>query len=63
LGELGAGKTLGLTYMVLRNYHKGRKIYANYALKSIPYTPVTNPEQIETMNDGFFAGDENFSVF
>lgn len=58
LGELGAGKTLAMTYFALRNYWKGKTIYANYMLKKIPFTPVTNPEQITTMRDGFFAGDE-----
>lgn len=41
-----------------RNYWKGKTIFANYALKKIPFTPVINPEQIQTMQDGFFAGDE-----
>lgn len=57
VGELGAGKTLGLTYLAARNYAQGRKIYANYGLK-IPFIPVRNPEQIMSMKDGFFAADE-----
>lgn len=58
LGELGSGKTLSLTYLALRNYYKGRNIYANYALKKIPFTLITQPEQILQMHDGFAALDE-----
>ena len=58
---LGAGKTLSLTYLAIRNYAKGRKIYSNYKLKGIPFTPVTTLEQIENMKGGFFAGDEFWS--
>ena len=58
VGRLGEGKTLALTYFILRNYWKGRKIYSNYHLNKIPYIYVSNPEDIENMNEGFFAGDE-----
>jgi len=57
VGELGAGKTLSLTYLAYRNFMKGRKIYSNYKL-SFPYTKVTSIEQLEDMKSGFFAGDE-----
>jgi hypothetical protein len=42
----------------VNRFQKGKTIFANYALKKIPYTPVINPEMIQTMQDGFFAGDE-----
>jgi len=57
VGELGAGKTLALTFMAYRNYMKGKKIYANYHLK-FPSTLVRDIEQINDMKEGFFAGDE-----
>lgn len=58
LGELGSGKTLSLTYLALRNYLKGRKIYANYHLRKIPYTLITKPDEILGMSEGFCAFDE-----
>lgn len=58
IGKLGEGKTLALTYFILRNYWKGRKIYSNYHLVKIPYTYVSTPDEIEDMHEGFFAGDE-----
>lgn len=56
-GELGSGKTLALTYLALRNYHKGRKLYSNYNLK-LPFTKVTTPEDIVNMREGFLCADE-----
>jgi hypothetical protein len=56
-GNLGAGKTLSLTYLAWRNYRKGLKIYSNYEL-SFPYEPINNINDVLNMNDGFFAGDE-----
>lgn len=43
--------------LAVRNYLKGRKIYANYKL-NFPFEPVRTPDQIENMNNGFFAADE-----
>jgi len=57
VGELGAGKTLSLTYFAYLNYLKGIKIYSNYHL-NFPYEPVRTLEDIEDMREGFFAGDE-----
>ena len=59
-GSLGAGKTLGLTYITLRNYKKGRKIYSNYNMK-IPHTFIKNVKDIDKMKNGFFAADELWS--
>jgi hypothetical protein len=56
-GELGSGKTLGLTYMAVRNYLHGRKIYSNYKL-NFPFTPVKTPDDIVNMHDGFLCADE-----
>ena len=57
IGTLGSGKTLGLTYWAARNYARGKTVYANYRL-NFPFIPVTTPEQIEDMQEGFFAADE-----
>jgi len=57
VGELGAGKTLALTYLAWRNYNKGQTIYANYHL-GFPFKFIDSPEKIEEMREGFFAGDE-----
>lgn len=61
VGELGAGKTLSLVYLGLRNYIKyqgTRTIFANFHLKQIPYTYVPNPEDIDTIRSGIFLIDE-----
>ncbi len=60
IGNLGAGKTLALTYLAWRNYRKGLRVYANYDIK-IPYTPIRTVRDILAMQDGFFAGDELWS--
>jgi len=47
-GELGAGKTLTLTYLAWNNYYyKKRKIASNYTLYGIPFT------YIRTVDDFF----------
>jgi hypothetical protein len=57
VGELGAGKTLALTYLAWTNwYKKGRKIYSNYNLYGIPFTKVKSMPDLENMQKGFFAG-------
>lgn len=58
MGNLGAGKTLALTYLAWRNHRKGIKIYSNYELKSIPYVDVKSVNDVLGMREGFFAGDE-----
>lgn len=57
VGELGAGKTLTLTYLALRAYLKSRVVFANYYL-SFPHIPVTSVDEIDKMRTGFFAADE-----
>lgn len=57
VGELGAGKTLSLTYFAYLNFLKGVKVYSNYKL-AFPFEPVRTVEDIEDMREGFFAGDE-----
>jgi len=62
VGQLGTGKTLGMTNMVSYNYAVlGKTIYSNYHLKRIPYVPVTSLDQINEMRDGVFAADELWS--
>lgn len=57
IGGLGAGKTLGLTYLAYRNFLKGLKIYSNYWL-AFPHDKIKKTSQLEKMREGFFAGDE-----
>lgn len=46
VGELGIGKTLTLTYIGWENwFYRGRKIYSNYTLYGVPFTPI------KTLND------------
>lgn len=58
IGELGCGKTLGLTFLAWHNANRGKKIYSNYKLVDIPHTYVDKTEDIDDMHNGFFAGDE-----
>lgn len=50
VGLLGVGKTLSLTYMGIRNYLKGKKIYANYWL-AFDYNFVSSVDGIERINN------------
>lgn len=59
IGELGCGKTLGLTFLAWHNhFKKARKIFSNYSLKGIPYEFVDDVDDIDNMHNGFFAADE-----
>lgn len=58
-GELGAGKTLALTYLAWNNWvKKKRSIFSNYNLYGFPFTPVKTIPDLDKMHEGFFAGDE-----
>jgi hypothetical protein len=54
--NLGAGKTLSLTYLAFRNYCKGKKIFSNYKLQ-FPYQKIESVDDIENIRNGFFAGE------
>jgi len=59
VGELGAGKTLTLTYLAIKQHlERGRKIYSNYRLYGVPYFHVDSIPDIESMSQGFVALDE-----
>lgn len=59
VGELGAGKTLGLTFLTWNNwFKKGRRIFSNYNLYGIPFTKVKSIPDLDSMSSGFFSGDE-----
>lgn len=69
VGNMGTGKTLTQTYFGLRNYLKGKKIYANYWL-AFDYTFVEDIDGIEAINNpklvkkkipSTFLGDELWS--
>jgi hypothetical protein len=57
-GELGAGKTMALTYLAYTNWKKGRKIFSNYLLYGFPFTLVRTIPNLDRMKEGFFCGDE-----
>lgn len=58
-GELGAGKTLTLTFLAWHNwFNKRRRIFSNYNLYGFPFTKVNSIPSLEEMSNGFFAGDE-----
>jgi len=72
VGDLGSGKTLSLTFLAWHYYlkwQKSRPIYANYHLnlfyqskdgkvKKIPYQYISDPDDLDKVRNGFFAGDE-----
>jgi len=59
VGELGSGKTLGLTFLGWKNwYYRKKKIYSNYHLYKIPYIYIDSVEKLDQMKDGFALLDE-----
>lgn len=59
VGELGAGKTLGLAFLTWNNwFKKGRRVFSNFNLYGIPFTKIKSIPDLDNMNSGFFAGDE-----
>jgi len=58
-GELGAGKTLTLTFLTWKNwFYRKKKVFSNYHLYKIPYFFVNSVQDIDLMRDGWFAADE-----
>lgn len=55
LGQRGSGKTLFMTYLAHQYHLEGKKIYANYHLKSIPYTYITF-EELSKLPDWLYDG-------
>lgn len=59
VGDLGAGKTLTLTFLTWKNwFFRREKLYSNYHLYTLPYYYVTSPQQFSEFHDGWFSGDE-----
>jgi hypothetical protein len=59
VGELGAGKTLALSYLAWNNwFKKQRKIFSNYNFYGFPFTPIKTVPSLDKMKQGFFSGDE-----
>lgn len=59
VGELGSGKTLGLTSLCWQHwFFRREKIFSNYHLFGIPYFYVESVEQLDMAKDGFLALDE-----
>ena len=59
VGELGAGKTLCLTYLAFRNWYlKDRRLFANYTLFGMPFYRLKTIKQLDMIRDGFVAVDE-----
>lgn len=57
-GKMGCGKTMLMTGFGLYHANKGTKIYSNYHLKNIDYTPITNIDDLQKMHDGVALLDE-----
>jgi len=63
IGELGAGKTLALTFLAWHNWmRKNKKIYSNYKLFKIPYVEIGALSHLDTMRDGFACIDEFWTL-
>lgn len=71
VGLQGVGKTLSMSYMGIRNYLKGKRIYANYWL-AFDYDFVSSVDEIDAINNpkilkgkpkipSVFLGDELWS--
>lgn len=66
VSELGAGKTLSLTYLAYRKYLKGMTVFANYHITFPKFSNFKEPDvryvrkmvDFLNMREGFFAGDE-----
>jgi len=59
VGELGAGKTLTLTYLLFKKWFVNKqKIYTNYHLYKIPYMFVGSVHTFDNIREGCFGGDE-----
>jgi hypothetical protein len=59
VGELGAGKTLGLTFLAWKNWFYRRKpLFSNYHLFQMPYYFIDTQAKMDMMREGFFAADE-----
>jgi GTPase SAR1 family protein len=61
LGQRGSGKTLFMTYLAHQYHAEGKKIFSNFQLKKIPYTPITFAELAklpEWLYDGVVFLDE-----
>lgn len=58
-GELGAGKTLALTFLGFKNWlYRRRKVYSNYPLYGIPYIFLRAVNQFDNAREGFILADE-----
>lgn len=59
-GNLGAGKTLGMSIMAYYNHLQGSKVYANYEISGYPVTKIDNAYMLKTMSADWktFALDE-----
>lgn len=59
IGELGAGKTLTLTYLAWKHWFTRRQlVYSNYPLYKIPYVYIDGFDKFDQMRDGFVCCDE-----
>jgi hypothetical protein len=60
-GDLGAGKTLTMTRMMLLGWLAGSRIYTNKVLYGIPFIPLVSSNGVEMMTSGVFGADELWS--
>jgi len=58
IGQIGEGKTLGLTFLGWHNAMKGKTIFSNYHLKGFPYTLIKTVDDFLNMEHGIALLDE-----
>jgi len=58
LGKQGMGKTMLMTYYGIQENNVGKRIFSNYHLNGIDYTPIVSLNDLENMRNGVFLGDE-----
>jgi hypothetical protein len=63
VGELGAGKTLSLTFFGFKNwFFRKHKIFSNYHLYKIPYYYIQAVKQFDFARDGVVLADEMWRI-
>ena len=59
MGELGAGKTLGLTALSWQHwFNRQERVFSNYHLFGVPYYFIDSVDKLDLIRDGFLALDE-----
>lgn len=61
-GGLGSGKTIMVVRYLTKDYHNGKRIYANFGLKRIKYKPLDVMEILELDEGGFNLQDLSVAI-